>query len=174
MTVGVDVIVVGAGFGGLYALHRLRQDGYSVKVLEAADSIGGTWSANRYPGARCDVESMQYSYSFSNEIQQEWRWSEVYAAQPEILAYINFVADRLDLKRDVQLNTRVVSARFDEQSCAWEVRTEAGEVFVAPYCIMATGCLSIPMVPDFPGLTDFNGPIYRTSDWPHEGVDLRG
>jgi len=174
MTVGLDVIVVGGGFGGLYALHRLRQDGYSVKLLEAADSIGGTWYWNRYPGARCDVESMQYSYSFSNEIQQEWKWSEVYAAQPEILAYINFVADRLDLKRDVQLNTRVASARFDEASSAWEVMTEAGQAFVARYCVMATGCLSIPMVPDFPGLKDFKGPVYRTSDWPHEGVDMTG
>jgi cyclohexanone monooxygenase len=174
MTTRVDVIVVGAGFGGLYALHRLRQDGYSVKVLEAAESIGGTWYWNRYPGARCDVESMQYSYSFSNEIQQEWKWSEVYAAQPEILAYINFVADRLDLKRDVQLDSRVVSARFDETSSIWEVKTEAAEVFVASYCIMATGCLSIPMVPDFSGLKDFKGAVYRTSDWPHEGVDLTG
>lgn len=174
MTARVDVIVVGAGFGGLYALHRLRQDGYSVKVLEAAGSIGGTWYWNRYPGARCDVESMQYSYSFSSEIQEDWKWSEVYAAQPEILSYINYVADRLDLKRDVQLNARVMSARFDDASSSWEVQTEAGEIFVAPYCIMATGCLSIPIVPDFSGLMEFKGRVYRTSDWPHEGVDLTG
>jgi cyclohexanone monooxygenase len=171
---GFDVIVVGAGFAGLYALHRLRRDGYSVRVFEAADSVGGTWYWNRYPGARCDVESMQYSFSFSEEIQQEWKWSEVYAPQPEILRYINYVADKLDLRRDIQLNTRVTAATFDERTKTWEVRTQAGESFTAPFCVMATGCLSIPIIPSFPGTETFEGKIYRTSDWPHDGVDLAG
>lgn len=170
----LDVIVVGAGFAGVYALHRLRGDGYSVRVLEAADSIGGTWYWNRYPGARCDVESMQYSFSFSEEIQQEWSWSQLYAPQPEILSYIKFVADKLDLNKDIQLNTRVVAATFDEQTKMWELRTEAGETFVAPFCVMATGCLSIPIIPTFPGMDSFKGDVYRTSDWPHGGVDLTG
>jgi cyclohexanone monooxygenase len=170
----LDVIVIGAGFAGLYALHRLRSDGYSVRVLEAGSAIGGTWYWNRYPGARCDVESMQYSFSFSDEIQREWKWSQLYAPQPEILRYINFVADKLDLRRDIQLETRVVAATFDEQIKAWTVRTEDGETFSAPFCIMATGCLSIPLVPTFPGMDDFKGEVYRTSDWPHEGVDLTG
>jgi cyclohexanone monooxygenase len=169
-----DVIVVGAGFAGLYALHRLRGDGCSVRVLEAADSIGGTWYWNRYPGARCDVESMQYSFSFSEDIQQEWKWSQLYAPQPEILRYINFVADRLDLRRDIQLNTRVAAATFDESSSTWEVRALSGEVFTAPFLVMATGCLSIPIVPSFRGLEAFEGDVYRTSDWPHDGVDLAG
>src|SRR5438045_3429148 len=120
---------LGAGLAGLYALHRLRGDGYSVRVLEAGGSIGGTWYWNRYPGARCDVESMQYSFSFSDEIQREWKWSQLYAPQPEILRYINFVADKLDLHRDVQLETRVVAATFDEQTKVWTVRTQAGETF---------------------------------------------
>lgn len=169
-----DIIVVGAGFAGVYALHRFRKEGYSVRVLEAADSIGGTWYWNRYPGARCDVESMQYSYSFSEEIQQEWKWSEVYAPQPEILRYINFVADKLNLRDGIQLNTRVSAARFDDTSQSWHIDTEAGEPFIADYCVMATGCLSIPIVPTFPGMSDFKGPIYRTSDWPKDGVDVSG
>jgi cyclohexanone monooxygenase len=169
-----DVIVIGAGFAGLYALHRLRKEGYSVRVLEAGDAIGGTWYWNRYPGARCDVESMQYSFSFSDEIQQEWKWSQLYAPQPEILSYINFVADRLDLRRDIQLRTRVTAAAFDDGARRWTVTTEAGERFMAPFCVMATGCLSIPLIPTIPGLDDFGGAVYRTSDWPHEGVDLAG
>ena len=170
----LDVIVVGAGFAGLYALYRLRKDGYSVRVLEGADAIGGTWYWNRYPGARCDVESMQYSFSFSDEIQQEWSWSQLYAPQPEILSYINFVADKLKLRDGIQLNARVVSAKFDEEEAIWEVRTEAGEIFTAPFCVMATGCLSIPIIPTFAGLESFSGEVYRTSDWPHAGVDLSG
>jgi cyclohexanone monooxygenase len=170
----LDVIVIGAGFAGLYALHRFRSDGYSVRVLEAGGSIGGTWYWNRYPGARCDVESMQYSFSFSDEIQREWKWSQLYAPQPEILSYINFVADKLGLRRDIQVDARVVAASFDEHARLWEVRTEAGETFTAPFCVMATGCLSIPIIPSFPGMNSFKGKIYRTSDWPHEGVDLTG
>ncbi|WP_424138294.1 flavin-containing monooxygenase [Roseomonas chloroacetimidivorans] len=169
-----DVIVIGAGFAGLYALHRLRQEGHSVRVLEAGADIGGTWYWNRYPGARCDVESMQYSFSFSDEIQQEWNWSQIYAPQPEILSYIHFVADRLDLRRDIQLGTRVTAARFDDETRTWTVTTQAGELFVAPFCIMATGCLSVPLEPSIPGLSEFAGPVYRTSDWPGDGVDLTG
>jgi cyclohexanone monooxygenase len=169
-----DVLVVGAGFAGLYSLHRLRSLGYKVRVLEAAGDIGGTWFWNRYPGARCDIESMQYSYSFSDEIQQEWNWSEYYASQPEILRYINFVADKLDLRADIQLNTRVTAARFHEDNSHWEVSTENSDHYLARFLVMATGCLSIPLEPTFPGLQDFLGKVYRTSDWPHDGVDLQG
>jgi len=169
-----DVIVIGGGFAGLYALHRLRNEGHSVRVLEAGDAIGGTWYWNRYPGARCDVESMQYSFSFSDEIQQEWEWSQLYAPQPEILRYINFVADKLDLRRDIQLATRVIAASFDDATRRWTVTTAAGKSFTAPFCVMATGCLSIPLEPAIPGLADFAGEVYRTSDWPQEGVDLAG
>jgi cyclohexanone monooxygenase len=170
----LDVVIVGAGFAGVYALYRMRALGRRARVLDAAEGVGGTWFWNRYPGARCDVESMQYSYSFSEEIQREWSWSELYAAQPEIARYINFVVDRLDLRKDIQLNARVVSATFDEVACEWAVRTEAGETFVAPICIMATGCLSVPVAPDLKGLDTFKGRMVRTSDWPHEGVDLKG
>ena len=169
-----DVIVVGAGFAGLYSLHRFRCLGLKVRVLEAAEDIGGTWFWNRYPGARCDIESMQYSYSFSDEIQQEWNWSEYYAPQSEILRYINFVADKLDLRRDIQLNTRVVAAAFDEGAKTWQVSAERGERYFTRFLVMATGCLSIPITPDFPGLQVFAGKVYRTSDWPHEGVDIKG
>src|ERR1700710_1855726 len=169
-----DVVVVGAGFAGMYMLHRLRGQGLSARVYEQGGDVGGTWYWNRYPGARCDVESMQYSFSFSEEIQQEWRWSQLYAPQPEILSYINFVADKLKLRDGIQLNARVVSAKFDEEEAIWEVRTEAGEIFTAPFCVMATGCLSIPIIPTFAGLESFSGEVYRTSDWPHAGVDLSG
>ena len=169
-----DVIVVGAGFAGLYALHRLRGAGHKVRLLEAGDGIGGTWFWNRYPGARCDIESMQYSYSFSDEVQQEWRWSEVFASQPEILRYINFVADKFDLHRDIQLNTRVSSAVYDEDEKVWRISTEQNETFVAQFCLLATGCLSNPVEPDIPGLRDFSGPIYQSSLWPKESVALSG
>ena len=169
-----DVIVVGAGFAGLYSLHRFRSLGLKARVFEAAKDIGGTWFWNRYPGARCDIESVQYSYSFSDEIQQEWNWTEYYAAQPEILRYINFVADKLQLRGDIQMNTRVTAAAFDEQTNCWQVSTEHGERCLTHFLVMATGCLSIPLTPDFPGLQEFSGDIYRTSDWPHEGVDLKG
>jgi cyclohexanone monooxygenase len=169
-----DVIVVGAGFAGLYSLHRFRSLGLKVRVLEAAEDIGGTWFWNRYPGARCDIESMQYSYSFSDEIQQEWSWSEYYASQPEILRYINFVADKLDLRIDIQLNTQVAAAAFDEGTKTWQVSAQHGERYLTRFLVMATGCLSIPLTPDFPGLQEFAGKVYRTSDWPHEGVELKG
>jgi len=170
----LDAVIVGAGFAGLYMLHRLRGLGISARVYEAGDGIGGTWYWNRYPGARCDVESMDYSYSFSDELQQEWQWTERYASQPEILRYINHVADRFDLRRDVRLSTRVTAAVFDEATHRWAVSTNRGERVSAQFCIMATGCLSAAQVPDFKGLETFEGPWYHTGNWPHEGVDFTG
>src|SRR5690349_20031529 len=143
----LDAVVVGAGFGGLYMLYRLRGLGLSVRVYEAGDGVGGTWYWNRYPGARCDVESMDYSYSFSDELQQEWRWTERYASQPEILRYINHVADHFDLRRDIQLSTRVISAVFDDTAARSTILTDRGDVVSARCCIMATGCLSEPQLP---------------------------
>ena len=169
-----DVIVVGAGFAGLYALHRLRSEGFSVRVLETGAGVGGTWYWNRYPGARCDIESLQYSYSFSEEIQQEWEWSELYAGQPEIQRYMNFVADKLDLWPDIQLNTRVTAADYDEAACRWRLETDQGATFSARFCVMATGNLSIPVEPDLPGLGDFAGEILKTHAWPAGEVDLSG
>jgi cyclohexanone monooxygenase len=170
----LDVVVVGAGFSGLYLLHRLRQMGMSVRVLEAGAGVGGTWYFNRYPGARCDVESVEYGFSFSEELDEKWRWSERYSAQPDILAYLDTVADTLDLRRDIQLETKVASAHYDEGANRWRVRTEGGEEFVARFCVMATGCLSRPKDPDIPGEGSFAGPTYYTSRWPHEGVDFTG
>jgi cyclohexanone monooxygenase len=170
----IDVVVVGAGFGGMYMLHRLRGLGLSAVVFDVAAGVGGTWYWNRYPGARCDVESMQYSYSFSEELQQDWQWSEVFAGQPEILRYANHVADRLDLRRDMRFETRVTGAAFDETSHRWTVRTDRGDVVSAKYCVMATGCLSAARMPDFPGLSSFKGKTYHTGHWPHEGVDFSG
>jgi cyclohexanone monooxygenase len=170
----VDVVVVGAGLGGLYALHRLRRMGLTARAFEAGSGVGGTWFWNRYPGARCDVESLEYSYAFSDELQQEWTWPERYGTQPEILRYINHVADRFDLRRDVQLNTRVVSATFNEATRLWTVTTDKGDVVTAPFCIMAAGNLSTPRVPSFKGIHDFKGKWYHTGLWPHEGVDFSG
>jgi cation diffusion facilitator CzcD-associated flavoprotein CzcO len=169
-----DVVVVGAGFAGLYMLHRLRGLGLSALVFEAAGGVGGTWFWNRYPGARCDFESLTYSYSFSDELQQEWQWSERYPSQPEILRYLNHVADRFELRRDIQLDTRVTSAVFDEPSGRWQVRTDGGEQVSAKYCIMATGCLSTPYVPDIAGIDTFAGRTYHTGRWPDEQVDFSG
>jgi cyclohexanone monooxygenase len=170
----LDAVIVGAGFAGLYALHRLRGLGLSARVVEAGDGVGGTWYWNRYPGARCDVESMDYSYSFSDELQQEWHWTERYASQPEILTYINHVADRFDLRRDVQLATRVTAADFDEAAGRWTIATDRGDRVSAQFCIMATGCLSTAQVPAIPGLETFAGTWYHTGHWPHEGVDFTG
>ena len=170
----VDAVVVGAGFAGLYMLYRLRGLGFTVRVFEAGEGIGGTWYWNRYPGARCDVESMDYSYSFSDELQQEWQWTERYAAQPEILRYIEHVADRFDLRRDVECSTRVTAATFDESSSRWSVETDRGDRVSARFCIMATGCLSAAQVPSYPGLDRFEGCWYHTGHWPHEGVDFTG
>ena len=169
-----DAVVVGAGFAGLYMLHRLRQAGFQVRVFEAGSGVGGTWYWNRYPGARCDVESMEYSYSFSEDLQQEWNWSERYAGQPEILRYANHVAQRFDLRRDIVFDTRVVKAAFIEADNRWRIETDAGEVVEAAFCIMATGCLSSTNLPDFEGLESFAGETYHTGRWPHEGVDFAG
>jgi len=173
-TAQLDAVIIGAGFAGMYMLHKLRRQGMKVAVIEAGSNVGGTWYWNRYPGARCDVPSMEYSYSFSSELQQDWDWTEVMAAQPEILAYANHVADRFDLRRDIQFNTRVSAAHYDEDTKRWRVTTEAGASFDARFCIMATGCLSVPNTPMIPGADDFTGPIYHTGRWPHEGVDFSG
>jgi cyclohexanone monooxygenase len=172
--VKLDAIVVGAGFAGLYMLHKLRSQGYAARILEAGDGVGGTWYWNRYPGARCDVPSMEYSYAFSNELQQEWSWKERYSPQAEIMDYAKHVVERFDLAPDIQLNTRVASAHFDEDEGLWTVTTEAGEVFRAAYCVMATGCLSAANDPKFPGRESFEGDWYHTGRWPHEGVDFTG
>ena len=169
-----DAIVIGAGFSGLYALHRLRELGIRAVVLEKADNVGGTWLVNRYPGARCDIESIEYSYSFSDQIQQEWVWTETMPAQPEIEAYLNFVADRLDLRREIRFNTKVVSMSFDEQAAAWDVETEAGELFTAPFVVAAAGILSAPLEPDISGMDTFAGTSLFTSRWPKHDVDLTG
>jgi cation diffusion facilitator CzcD-associated flavoprotein CzcO len=170
----LDAIVVGAGFAGLYALHKLRSQGLSVRVLEAAPELGGTWYYNRYPGARCDVESVDYCYSFSDELQEEWNWTEKYATQAEILSYLNWVADKLRLRRDIALNTRVVSAVLDETTLRWTVTTDAGQVLSARFCLMATGPLSAALTPNFNGLDTFAGEINHTAQWPHDPVDFSG
>jgi cation diffusion facilitator CzcD-associated flavoprotein CzcO len=171
----VDAIIVGAGFSGLYQLICLRDRlGLSVQVLEAGDGVGGTWYWNRYPGARCDSESHAYCYSFSKELTQEWEWSERYPEQPEIMRYLDYVADRFDLKRNIRFNTRVTAAQYDETANLWTVRTEAGEQFTAKFLITAVGCLSTANVPKIPGLESFEGSWYHTGQWPHEGVDFTG
>ncbi|MBD3646658.1 MAG: NAD(P)/FAD-dependent oxidoreductase, partial [Pseudomonadales bacterium] len=157
-----DVVVVGAGFAGMYALYRFREKGLTVRVLEAGDDVGGTWYWNRYPGARCDVPTIEYSYSFDKDLEQEWDWSEVMSAQPEILDYANHVADRFDLRRDIQFNTRVASADWDDEAAEWRVETESGEVFQSRFCVMATGCLSVPLFPDIEGVGSFEGPAVHT------------
>lgn len=169
-----DAVVVGAGFSGLYMLYRLRELGLSTRVYEAGAGVGGTWYWNRYPGARCDSPSVHYSYSFSPELEQEWEWTEKYPRQPEILRYLNHVADRFDLRRDIQLRTRVLSIIYDEASNLWVIKTDQGDQVSAKYCITAAGCLSTPNTPKFPGLASFQGQVYHTSQWPHEGVDFTG
>ncbi len=176
--VDLDVVVVGAGFSGIYAVYAFRSAGLTVKAFEAADGIGGTWFWNSYPGARCDVESKDYSYSFSPELEQEWSWSERYPAQPEILRYLNHVADRFDLWPHIQLNTRVTGASWDADTGtgagAWAVATSDGGTVTARYLVSAAGCLSEFQVPDLPGLDEFEGPWYHTARWPKEGVDFTG
>ena len=169
-----DIVVVGAGFAGLYAIYKLRQAGLRVRGFEAGANVGGTWYWNRYPGARCDVPSMEYSYKFDEELQQEWQWTETYAAQPEILAYANHVADRFELREHFSFNTRVSSAHFKEEDSHWLVTTDSGEQLSARFCIMATGVLSCTNTPAFPGLDDFTGDLYHTGNWPPEGVDFSG
>ena len=170
-----DAIIVGAGFAGMYQLHCLRDRlGLAVQVLEAGDGVGGTWYWNRYPGARCDSESHAYNYTFSKELFEEWEWSERYPEQPEILRYLNFVADRLDLRRDIMFDTRVTAARYDEAARRWTVTTQAGQRMSAQFLVTAVGCLSTANVPDFPGLDGFRGEWYHTGQWPHAGVDFTG
>jgi cation diffusion facilitator CzcD-associated flavoprotein CzcO len=169
-----DVVVVGAGVAGLYQLYRLRELGLRSRVLEAGAGVGGTWYWNRYPGARCDVESLSYSYSFSPELEQEWTWSEKYATQPEILRYLEHVADRFDLRGGITFDTRVDSAVYDEQRRRWLVATDTGERIDTQFVIMATGCLSVSKAPEIPGAEKFRGPIHHTGHWPHEGVDFTG
>ncbi|HEX8107975.1 MAG TPA: NAD(P)-binding domain-containing protein, partial [Kofleriaceae bacterium] len=166
--------MVGAGFAGLYMLHRLRQLGFSTRVLEAADDVGGTWYWNRYPGARCDVATTDYTYSFDPELEKAWTWSEKYATQPEILRYAQFVADRYDLRRDIEFGTRVAAARWDAASQRWHLHTASDQRIRCRHYVMATGCLSQPKMMDIPGAERFRGEVYFTSRWPHEDVDFRG
>jgi cation diffusion facilitator CzcD-associated flavoprotein CzcO len=170
----VDVVVIGAGFSGMYMLHRLRKQGQSVQVFEAADGVGGTWYWNRYPGARCDIASMDYSYSFDPELEQEWQWTEKYPTQPEILRYANHVADRFDLRKDMQFGTRVTETVWDDGESRWRVRTDRGDDVSARFVVHASGCLSMWKKPEIPGLESFRGTWYHTARWPHEGVDFTG
>jgi cyclohexanone monooxygenase len=169
-----DAVVVGAGFAGLYMLHRLRGLGFKARVYEAGGGVGGTWYWNRYPGARCDVESMQYSFSFSEELDQQWDWSEKYAPQPEILSYANHVADRFDLRPHIRFDARVTAATFDATEKCWHIETDRGDQVSAKFCIMAVGCLSAANRPPFKDIEAFRGPIHHTGEWPHEGVDFTG
>ena len=169
----VDVVVVGAGLAGLYAVHRFRRAGLSVRVFEAGDDIGGTWHWNRYPGARVDIPSVDYMYSFDPDWQRDWQWSEKYATQPEILRYLDHVADTFDLRRDITLNTRVDAAHWDGGLAVWRVRT-GSETTTCRHLVMATGCLSIPKDPDIAGIGRFAGPTYFTSRWPRDPVDFTG
>ena len=171
----LDAVIVGAGFAGLYMLYRMRDVlGLKARVYETGDGVGGTWFWNRYPGARCDSESFYYSYSFSEELEQEWDWTSKYPEQPEILSYLNHVADRFDLRRDIQLGTRVTEASFDDVNDCWEVRTESGDRITARFLISAVGCLSATNVPDIPGLDQFEGDWVHTAAWPQKGVDFSG
>jgi cyclohexanone monooxygenase len=170
----VDAVIVGAGFAGLYMLHRLRGLGLACRVIEAGGDVGGTWYWNRYPGARCDIESLEYSYQFDDALQREWRWSERYASQAEILKYAGHVADRFGLRADILFDTRVVSARFHDAASRWAVATDTGALLSAKYVVMATGCLSVTNLPDIPGIRNFAGDVFHTGKWPHEGVDFTG
>jgi cyclohexanone monooxygenase len=170
----LDAVVIGAGFAGLYMLYRLRGLGLSVRVYEAGDGVGGTWYWNRYPGCRCDCPSIYYSYSFSPELDQEWEWAEKFPSQPEILRYLNHVADRFDLRRNIQFSTRVTAATYDEATGQWVIETDNGEQVRAAFCITAVGCLSAPNTPNLPGIEHFAGRIFHTGQWPHEPVDFTG
>ena len=170
----VDAVIEGAGFSGLYLLHRLRKAGFSTRVFERGGGVGGTWYWNRYPGARCDVESLQYSYSFDEQLQQEWHWPEKFSAQPDILAYANHVADRFDLKKDIEFNTEVIVGCFDEKSSSWKITTSKEEKVTARFFIMATGCISTTQVPSIKGLNNYKGNTYHTGNWPHEEVNFAG
>lgn len=171
MTQSVDILIVGAGFAGLRALYTFRERGFSVAVLERDEELGGVWNVNRYPGARCDVESFDYSYRFSKELEQEWRWSERYATQPEILEYIRHVADRFDLRRDIQFKTAVKRATYNPATCRWQVEAEDGRTWDARYLVMAVGQLSTPKDTTYPGQGSFNGTVLYSARWPRSGVD---
>ncbi len=170
----VDAVVVGAGFAGLYMLLRLRRAGFTAQVIEAGKDVGGTWYWNRYPGARCDIESLEYQYGFDDELPREWKWSERYATQPEILRYIQHVAEKFDLRSGIKFETRVTEAHYNDDTNRWTIRTDKGDEYSARYAIMATGCLSSARVPDFKGIDTFKGDWYHTGYWPHEGVDFTG
>lgn len=169
-----DAVIVGAGFTGLYMLYKLREQGLAVRVYDEASEVGGTWFWNRYPGARCDVESVDYSYTFSAELEQEWSWTERYPAQPEILRYLQHVAERFSLRKDIELETRIVSAHYADESDTWTVQPAGGEPVECRFCIMATGSLSVPKDPNLPGIGDFRGPVHHTARWPEQGVDFSG
>ena len=169
-----DVVIAGAGFAGMYMLHKMRQRGLSVRLYEAGGGVGGTWYWNRYPGARVDIESVEYAYSFCEELQQEWTWSERYASQAELLRYANHVVDRFGLRPDIQFDTKVTAAIYDTAARRWNIRTSRGEHISAKYCILATGFLSAANKPDFAGMDSYEGKQYQTSHWPHEGVDFTG
>ncbi|WP_321393713.1 NAD(P)/FAD-dependent oxidoreductase [Emcibacter sp.] len=169
----LDVLFVGAGFSGLYMLYKLRELGFRTRVIEAGSGVGGTWYWNRYPGARCDVPSIEYSYSFSPELEAEWRWTERYATQPEILKYLEHVAERFDLNRDITFNTRVTAAKWNKDTKSWTVHLDSGEEVEARYFILGTGCLSDPKLPDWPGIEKFTGEIAHTAHW-RDDIDLKG
>src|ERR1700704_1801336 len=170
----VDVAVIGAGFAGLFLLHRLRKAGFTTVVIEEAGDVGGTWYWNRYPGARCDIQTIDYGYTFDPELDRAWTWSEKYATQPEILRYFGFVADRYDLRRDIRFGTKVKAANWDDTSERWQLVTDNGASVSCRYYIMATGCLSAPKPPEIDGVKDFKGEVYFTGRWPHEEVKLAG
>lgn len=170
----VDVVIVGAGFAGMYMVHKCHQLGLSCLAIEKGDDVGGTWYWNRYPGARCDVPSLEYSYQFSEELQREWHWSEKYATQPEILRYAQHVAERFDLKRDMVFETTVTNASWIDDTKSWRVDTDKGDMVRAQFLVMATGCLSSANKPRFPDDDTFRGEVYHTGSWPHDGVDFTG
>ena len=171
----VDALIIGAGFAGMYQLHLLREKlGLNARVIEAGDGVGGTWYWNRYPGARCDSESHVYSFTFSEDLYLGWEWSERYPQQPEIVRYMNYAADKLDLRKDIDFDMRVSSAEWDDAAGLWRLRTEQGTAYSAPFLITAVGCLSAANVPNFPGRDEFKGKWYHTGSYPHEGVDFTG
>ncbi len=169
-----DVVVVSAGFAGLYQVHRLQQAGFRVRAFDKGADVGGTWYWNRYPGARCDIESIIYSYSFDADLQREWQWPQRYAEQPDLLRYLQHVAERFDLRRHYTFDTAVESAIYDQSAQRWQVRTASGEEISTQFLVMAGGCLSIPLEPSFKGMEHFRGARYQTGRWPHAGVDFSG
>ncbi|MFT5389939.1 MAG: cyclohexanone monooxygenase [Gammaproteobacteria bacterium] len=173
-TSSADVVIVGAGFSGLYLLHRFRQQGITARCFERGDGVGGTWYWNRYPGARCDVESMQYSYGFDDELQQEWTWPEKFSGHADIRAYADHVADRFGLRENIALNTEVHTAHYDETERRWAIETSSGETVSAQHFVMAGGCISTAQIPNFEGVSDYQGKTYHTGRWPHETVDFSG